>query len=328
MKTKEIAEFLSADLVGDPDVKISGVASLESAGDGHISFLSKTAELSSAASAGIVPIDFDQKAACTLIKVANPRLAFALLANKLIQRDQRYFEDGRPTFISKSAIVKTVEIGAFVTIGEDSYVGECSEIGNGVSIGRNVEIGEFSVIQPNCTIYDNVEIGRNCVIHAGTVIGSPGFGYVKTEEGEHLQFPQIGTVVIEDNVEIGANCTIDRGSLGETRISEGTKIDNLVHIAHNVQIGKRVLIAGQSGIAGSSKIEDDVIIAGQVGISDHVTIKAGAIIGAKSSVFPNKIIRPGFWVGNPVRRHADYVKETTMIRGLERLNEEVEKLKK
>lgn len=308
MTTKEIAEFLGAELVGDPAVEILGVASLETAREGDIAFSSKCEVWATSASAVIVPANFDEDAVFPVIKTKTPKLAFALLAKKLVVHDQQYFEDGRPVFIAESAVVKTVEVDAFASIAENAYIGEGSAIGGGVRIGRNVEIGKFTVIHPNCVIYDGVAIGRNCVIHAGTVIGSDGFGYVKDENGEHIQFPQVGSVVIGDNVEIGANCTIDRGSLGVTEIGDGTKIDNLVHIAHNVRIGKRVLIAGQSGIAGSSIIEDDVVIAGQVGISDHVTIKAGAIIGAKSSVFPHKVLAAGFWMGIPVQPIEDYKK--------------------
>ena len=166
------------------------------------------------------------------------------------------------------------------------------------------------------------------MIHAGTVIGADGFGYVKDEAGEHQQFPQTGSVVIGDHVEIGANCTIDRGSLGETRIDDGTKIDNMVHVAHNVQIGKRVLIAAQTGIAGSCVIGDDVILGGQVGIGDHVTIQAGAAIGSKSGIFPHKIVRAGFWSGIPVQPNDEYIRGIASLRNLGKLRKDVDDLKK
>ncbi len=319
MKTKDIAEFLSAELAGDPDIEITGIASLDSARDGDVSFFSRTEEFSSSASAVIVPNSYERISPSALIKVEDPKLAFTLIARKLrpIVRPTGWDETA---ILPESDDIRASFIGPFVSIGAGTYVGESSYIHAGVKIGQNVTIKKCTVIHPNCVIYDNVEIGHDCVIHAGTVIGSDGFGYVKDVNGEHLQFPQAGSVVIGDKVEIGANCTIDRGSLGITEIGDGTKIDNLVHIAHNVKIGKRVLIAGQSGIAGSSVIEDGVVIAGQVGISDHVTIKSGAIIGAKSSVFPHKVIREGFWMGIPVEPIREYRKRIIQARRLRKID--------
>ena len=327
MKTKDIAEFLSAELVGDSDIEISGVSSLDAAVSGQLSFSSNIHEFVTKAAMVIVPSAFDSNATCTLIKVANPKLAFARIS-RLFHQSKSLKGWSETADISAKAKVAASFIGAHVSISEGCQIGESSEIHAGVRVGKGVSIGKGTIIHPNCVIYDGSKIGSDCVIHAGTVIGSDGFGYVKDESGGHLQFPQLGSVVIENNVEIGANCCIDRGSLGETRIGEGTKIDNMVHIAHNVKIGKRVLIAGQSGIAGSSVIEDDVVIAGQVGISDHVTVKAGAIIGAKSAVFPNKIIRTGFWSGIPVQRIEEYTKQTVLMRNLEKLQNDVAELKR
>lgn len=327
MKTKEIAEFLSAELIGDPDIEIVGVASLDAAISGELSFSTGPENFSTEASAVIVRNSFDSNVKITLIKTADPKLAFTRIS-RLLSPSKTRKGRSETADIASSADVAASFIGAHVSIGDGSQIGEGCELHSCVRIGQNVRIGKNSIIYPNCVIYDGAEIGSDCVIHAGTVIGSDGFGYVKDENGEHLQFPQIGSVVIEDNVEIGANCCVDRGSLGETRIGKGTKIDNLVHIAHNVKIGRRVLIAGQSGIAGSSVIEDDVVIAGQVGISDHVTIKAGAVIGAKSAVFPNKIVRSGFWSGIPVQRIDDYMKQTILMRNLEKLQIDVNELKK
>jgi len=187
-------------------------------------------------------------------------------------------------------------------------------------------VGSGTVIHPNCVIYDGAIIGDNCVIHAGTVIGGDGFGYVRDDDGTQIKFPQVGTVVIEDNVEVGANSCIDRGSLDETRIGEGTKIDNLVQIAHNVQIGKRCIVAALTGISGSSTLEDDVVLAGQVGLADHVTLKKGVVIGAKSAVFPNKIVHSGVWCGVPVQRIDDYKRQHAILKGIERLKDRVDEI--
>ncbi len=313
MKTKEIAEFLSASLVGDPNIEISAVASLQSAEAGQLSFQSRCEPFVTEASGVIVPNNFEAASDAALIKIADPKLAFTRIARILHPVELVRSWHGT-AYVPTMSTVNAILIGAYASIGEGSNIGESSQIHAGVRVGLNVKIGSSTIIHPNCVIYDGVTIGSDCVIHAGTVIGSDGFGYVRDESGEHVQFPQLGSVEIGNGVEIGSNCTIDRGSLGTTRIGDGTKIDNLVHVAHNVQIGKRVLIAGQSGIAGSSIIGDDVIIAGQVGISDHVTIMPGAMIGAKSSVFPHKVIRAGFWMGIPVEPIREYRKRIIQAR--------------
>ena len=328
MKNREIAEFLSAELIGDGDVEITGVAGIATATVGEIAFVEKAhVEITTAAACLIVPSDFTAKTTAPQIRVSDPKLALARVAKKLHKYERRYF-GAEHSIISESADVRTVEIGAFVTVGENSFIGEGCEIADGVRIGRNVVIKRFTVLHPNCVIYDNVQIGSHCVVHAGTVIGAEGFGYIRDEAGEYHQFPQIGSVVIENNVEIGANSCIDRGALGETRIGEGTKIDNLVQIAHNVQIGKRVVIAAMSGVSGSSVIEDDVVIAGQVGIADHVTIRKGTTIGAKSAVFPGKIVGPGVWSGIPVQPINEYKRQNAQLKSLGRLKADVKELKK
>ena len=327
MKTKDIAEFLAAELVGDPDVEITGMAAVDSAKTGDIVYLSKDVEVLSSASAAIVPKNFDRNSTIPLIKASDPKLAFTLLSGKIFPKSWPHGWH-ESAVVPEGTDVRASYIGPFVSIGAGTQIGEASIIHAGVRIGDNVTIKKCTVIYPNCVIYDGSTIGNDCVIQAGSTIGSDGFGYVKAENGEHRQFPQIGAVIIEDDVEIGANCTVDRGSLGITRIGRGTKIDNMVHIAHNVQIGERVLIAGQSGIAGSTVIEDDVVIAGQVGISDHVRIRSGAVIGAKSVVFPNKVIRSGVWAGIPVQPVEKYLRQTSLIKGLEGLNREVSELRK
>ncbi len=328
MKTREIAEFLSGELIGNGDAEIERVGAVANAVAGEIAFIERAgSQMSPTASCFIVPEHFNGKTAAPQIRVSNPKVAFALIAKKLKKYEQRYFGKENVA-VAATADIRTSEIGSFVTIGDGSFIGEGCEIGDGVRIGKNVLIKKFTVLHPNSVICDNVQIGSHCVIHSGTVVGAEGFGYVRDENGDYHQFPQIGRVVIEDNVEIGANSCIDRGSLDETRIGEGTKIDNLVQIAHNVRIGKRVVIAAQTGISGSTVIEDDVVIAGQVGIADHVTVRKGATIGAKSAVFPGKIVGPGVWVGTPVQPIADYKRQHSHLRSLERLKADVKELKK
>ncbi len=333
MKTKEIAEFLDGNLVGDGEREISGIADLEKAAPGEIAFLEK-AELSETAqntkaSCLLVPENFDAELSYSFIKVKNPKLAFAKIAEKLHPFDWRT-EENHKTAIINSPITDILAnfIGAFVTIGKDCFINYGTQILDGVRIGNNVSIGKNSIIHPNCVIYDNVSIGHDCVIHAGTVIGAEGFGYVRDGERGYVKFPQIGTVVIEDDVEIGANTCVDRGALGETRIGEGTKIDNLVQIAHNVQIGKRVVIAAQTGISGSTIIEDDCVIGGQVGMGDHARVLSGAVIGSQAGVLPGKIVRAGVWWGTPVQPLDEYKRQNALVKGLSRLREEVKELKR
>ena len=327
MKTQEIADFLSAELVGDPDIEIVRIAALDTAVSGEIAFSDKSAEFDTGASAVLVPSGFDIPVSVTLIRAANPKLAFTLLASRLHPRIGNVLRH-ETAQISIDADVRASFIGPFVSIDSGTSIGESAELHASVQVGRNVTIGDRSIIYPNCVIYDGTRIGDDCVIHSGTVIGADGFGYVKDEKGGYHQFPQIGTVVIEDNVEIGANSCIDRGSLGETRIGQGTKIDNLVQIAHNVQIGKRVVIAAQTGISGSTVIEDDCIFGGQVGISDHALIKSGAIIGAQAGILPGKIVRPGVWWGTPVQPLDEYKRQNAHVKSLQRLKDDVKELKK
>ena len=328
MKVKNIAELLKRAFVGDGEIEILRVAGLETARENEISFVEKAETfLSSNAACLLVPENFEAGIFNSFIKVKNPKLAFAKIAEKLHPFEWRGNRH-KTAFIPENSDVRAYFIGAFVSVGENSYIGESSVICDGVKIGSNVTIRKGAIIHPNCIIYDNVEIGNDCIIHAGAVIGADGFGFVRDGERGYVKFPQIGTVVIEDNVEIGANSCIDRGALGETRIGEGTKIDNLVQIAHNVQVGKRVVIASQTGISGSTMIEDDCVIGGQVGMGDHAKVLSGAIIGSQAGVLPGKIVRAGVWWGTPVQPLDEYKRQNAHLKGIARLKDEVKELKK
>lgn len=334
MKVKKIADFLKGNLVGNGGIEISKIASLDKAQMGEISFIENPEILKNLskinASCLIVPLDFDEKLSCSIIKVKNTKLAFAKVAEILYPQKKRESEIHNSAVIAdNSKIGENVFIGAFCCVGEGSEIGNGTQLRAGSKIGDNVKIGRNCVLHPNVFIEDNSEIGNSVILHSGVVIGTDGFGFVRDEEeNKHIKFPQIGKVIIEDDVEIGANSCIDCGALGETRIGEGTKIDNLVQVAHNVKIGKRVIIAAQTGISGSVTIEDDCIIAGQVGFADHTTIKKGAVIGAKSAVFPGKIVRKGVWSGIPVQPLDEYKKQNAHIKSIPRLKEEIKKLKK
>ena len=331
MKIKQIAEFLDGKLSGDGEIEIFRVSSLENARENEISFVEEIdlSELAKSTNASclIVSENFDASFSRSFIKVKNTKLAFAKIAEVLHKSPKKFGIHSTAQIAAPAQIAEDVFIGAFVAIAENTTVGEGTQIFDGAQIGSNVSIGRNARIFPNCVIYDNVSIGNDCVIHAGTIIGADGFGFVRDGASGYVKFPQIGTVVIEDNVEIGANSCIDRGALGETRIGSGTKIDNLVQIAHNVRIGKRVVIAAQTGISGSTVIEDDCVIGGQVGMGDHATVKSGAIIGSQAGVLPGKIVREGVWWGTPIQPLDEYKRQNAHVKGIARLKAEVKELK-
>lgn len=336
MKVREIAQFLNGELVGDGAVEISSVSDISLAMEGQIAFYEKDEPLTDTHASCVIlgesatpRAETGRLVSASLIVVSNPKLAFAKIATLLHPPKRREPEIHHSAIISDSAkIGATAFIGAFVTIGENSNIGKGSQLRAGAKVGDNVRIGKDCVLHPNVSIEDGCTIGDNVILHAGVVIGADGFGYVRDGENGYVKFPQIGTVVIENNVEIGANTCVDRGALGETRVGEGTKIDNLVQVGHNAQIGKRCVIAAQTGISGSVTIEDDCVIGGQVGFGDHVTVKSGAVIGSQAGVLPGKIVRPGVWWGTPIQPLDEYKRQNAMVKGLERLRNEVKALKK
>ena len=348
MKTRAIAEYLAGELTGDGDVEIDGVADISTASTGKIAF-TVDAAVESGASCLIVSCGFDGNPSVPFIRVKDPKLSFSLIAEILHPPKIRNAGIHPSAVISPSAIIgRDVFIGAFVCVGDNSTIGDGSQLRAGAKVGNKVRIGKNCTLGSNVFVEDGCTVGANVVLHTGVVIGTDGFGFVRTASdvqvrtnpsagaaatpplkgGELIKFPQIGTVVIENNVEIGANSCIDRGALGETRIGEGTKIDNLVQIAHNVSIGKRVVIAAQTGISGSTVIEDDCVIGGQVGMGDHARILSGAIIGSQAGVLPGKIVRPGVWWGTPVQPLDEYKRQNAMLKGIGRLKSEVKELKK
>lgn len=330
MKIQEIADFIDGKLTGAGDAEIERVADFASAKENEIAFLEKAEpENTTSAACVIVPENFAATLSCPAIQVKNPKLAFAKIAAVLHAPKKREPEIHQTAIISASAkIAGNVFLGAFACVGDGSEIGDGTEIRAGAKIGDNVRIGANCTIHPNVFIEDNSVVGDRVVLHAGVVVGADGFGYVRDGAAGYVKFPQIGIVVIEDDVEIGANTCIDRGALGETRIGAGTKIDNLVQIAHNVQIGRRVVIASQTGISGSVIIEDDCVIGGQVGFGDHIRVRKGAIIGSKAGILPGKIVREGVWWGIPIQPLDEYKRQNAMVKGLPRMREEIKELKR
>ncbi|HLK20968.1 MAG TPA: UDP-3-O-(3-hydroxymyristoyl)glucosamine N-acyltransferase [Bryobacteraceae bacterium] len=312
MRVSDIADHLRAPLEGDGSAEIIGAASLESAGPHEISFIGnrKAAAAASKSSAGCLLVTADFPAGRTLIRVVDPRAAFARVIG-LLHPPKPLKPGVHPnSVIAPDARVATsAAIGAFTTIGEGSLIGERANIGANCSIGADVRIGDDCVVHPNVTIYDHVTVGNRVVLHSGCVLGADGFGFVRTSAG-YQKFPQIGRVEIGDDVEIGANTCIDRAALGVTSIGNGTKLDNLIHIGHNCTIGRNVVIAAQTGLSGGVVVEDDVVIGGQVGIGDKARIESGAVLGSGCGVLTSKIVRKGQVVwGTPARPLKQYLKQ-------------------
>jgi UDP-3-O-[3-hydroxymyristoyl] glucosamine N-acyltransferase len=318
---KEIAEFLGARLSGPASVELSGMASLRSATASDLVFVEekKLAEaLTSAAGAVLAgPFATDHAANKPLLVVENPRLAFARVASLLApSRSLKPGIHATAVIHSSARIATNACVEARVVVEENAVIGERVRLGAGSVIGDAVVIGNDCTLYPNVTIYPGTKLGERVIVHSGAVLGSDGFGYVRDpKSGSYEKFPQIGQLEIEDDVEIGANATVDRGALDATVIRRGTKLDNMVHIGHNCDIGQDVVIAAQTGVSGSCTIEDGVIVGGQVGIADHVRIESGAILGAQSGIPSKKVIRGRgvvFW-GTPARPIRGYLKELAVL---------------
>jgi UDP-3-O-[3-hydroxymyristoyl] glucosamine N-acyltransferase len=319
---KEVADFVQARVLGDETVQLSGIASVESAAPGDLIFVDHERNLplalASGASAVIAP-DFagGTTNSKTVLLAAQPRLAFARAAQLLCPMPPRKVGIHPSATVHSSARLSDgVSVEERVVIGEGVQIGGETRIGAGAVIGAKASIGFNCDLYPNVTVYPGVLIGNRVIIHAGAVLGSDGFGYVRDPAtGRYEKFPQIGLLEIENDVEIGANATIDRGALDATRIGRGTKIDNLVHVGHNCQIGEDVVIAAQTGLSGSAVLENGVVVGGQVGIADHVRVEAGAILGAQCGVPSKKVIRGKgivFW-GTPARPIREYLKELALL---------------
>ena len=332
----KLAEPVGGRIVGDGALHVARVANIETAGDGDIAyvedekFFAKARE--SRATCLIVTREFvssqKNESHSTLIEVAKPKLAFALIAEILHPQKRREpFVHESATIAETADIDLTVFIGAHVSIGESTRIGAGTRIEAGVVIGDHVTVGRDCILHPGVVLYDNVALGDRVILHAGVCIGADGFGYVRGDVSYH-KFPQVGTVVIEDDVELGAHTCVDRAALGQTRIGRGTKIDNMVHVGHNCDIGERVVIAAQTGISGSVVIENDCVIGGQVGFGDHIRVLSGAVIGSKAGILPGKIVRPGVWWGIPIQPLDEYKRLNAHLGRLPEMRKELKELKK
>ncbi len=331
MKLKDIADRIEGRLEGDGEIDIRGVAGIEDAGPGELTFFTNpryAPELRRTRASAVILGEAAQAAPCAMLRSRQPYLAFALAVE--LFADTWRPEPGvhRLALIGDNVLLgDAVSVGPFAVVGDGTRIGARSVVWSHVAVGRNVEIGEDCVLQSRVSIRDRVRLGRRVIVQDGAVIGSDGFGFARRADGTHHKIPQIGAVVVEDDVEIGANTAIDRPAVGETRIGAGTKIDNLVQIAHGVTIGRNVLLAAQVGIAGSTTLEDSVTLAGQVGVAGHLTIGKGAIATAQTGI-PNSVDAGAFVSGYPAIANRDWLKSSAVFRKLPELRKLVTDLEK
>jgi len=332
MKVGEISRLLALPWAGNPETEIIAAAELDQAGREHISFLETEKYIAKAKSsqAGCIVVSSTiQLPDRTLLLSDSPRYDFIRVLGLLYPVSKPGPGIHESAVVARTAtIAEDVVIGPYVVIEEDVTVMAGAWIAAHCFLGRGSRIGTGTRLLPRVTLYPGVTIGRDCIVHSGTVIGADGYGYYP-HQGRHVKFPQIGNVAIGDEVEIGANVCIDRAALGTTRIGKGTKIDNLVQIAHNVEIGENCLVVAQVGISGSSRLGDQVTLAGQVGIGEHATLQSGVMVGGQSGVLNKKTLRPGplYW-GTPARPISEIQEQHRLLASVPRLLKEVEKLKK
>lgn len=333
---KEISQAIGeSEIIGDPNYKVSSPAPLKEAGAKQISFYanSKFKDFIGSCQAGALLVDKNKAAEAAgfpggKILAANVIWAWAKTLKLWENGAQSEFKGLNPkaSIAPNAQLGKNVSVGAFAVIEDGARVGEETTIYPNCFIGKNVSVGSNAIIYPNVVIRENCAIGDRVIIHSGAVIGSDGYGFV-TVNGKHEKIPQIGNVVIENDVEVGANVTIDRATVGTTRIGEGTKIDNLVQIAHNVDVGKHCLLVAQSGIAGSSKLGNYVVLGGQSGVSDHVEIAEGTMVGGGAGVIGDVKTKEILW-GMPARKYKEQMRLLALMNKLPEIYETVKSLTK
>jgi UDP-3-O-[3-hydroxymyristoyl] glucosamine N-acyltransferase len=330
-----IAGFLKGEIEGNPDIKVNTIAKIEEGQPGALSFLAnpKYEQYIYTTNSSIVLVNKSfvpsAKIEATLIKVDNAYEAFASLL--------RLVDKARPrkTGIHPSAIIEpTAKVGSDVYIGPYAYIGENAVIGDGCSIyphvyiGDNSQLGKNCILNPGVKIYHECIIGNNCIIHAGSVIGSDGFGFAPQSENEFMKIPQLGNVILEDNVEIGANVTIDRATMGSTIIQKGVKLDNLIQIGHNVEIGENTVMAAQTGISGSTKVGKNCMFGGQVGLAGHIRIANGTKIGAQAGILGEVKEENTAIIGSPAIEIRNFMKSSILFKRLPELKLKIDSIEK
>ncbi|WP_316770201.1 UDP-3-O-(3-hydroxymyristoyl)glucosamine N-acyltransferase [Pedobacter frigiditerrae] len=332
---KQISEFLDGAIEGDETVKVGELSKIEDGGNGSLCFLSNPKYenylYTTKASVVIVSSDFvpTQPVSATLVKVKDPYSAFSVLLekyNEALNHDYAPAGIVQPCFIHPTAkIGKNVFIGAFCSIEENVEIGDNTRIYSQVYVGKDSKIGSDNIIFPGVKIYNRSVFGNRITIHSNAVIGSDGFGFAPQPDGTYNKIAQIGNVVIEDDVEIGANTTIDRATMGSTFIRKGAKLDNLIQIAHNVDIGAHAVVAAQTGISGSTKLGDNSVIGGQVGIAGHLNLGKGTQIGAQAGINFNTEENKQ-WHGSPAQPLKEWMRSTVIFKRLPEVDKRIRDL--
>lgn len=327
----QIALIINARVEGSPDAAVHSFGKIEEARNGQLAFLAnpKYEDYLYTTGASVIIINESQELKdpvnATLLRVSDPYSAFATLLAKYQEIVAQQMEGiQEPSYIAKSAVLgSNIFIGAFAYIGENVKIGDHVKIYPNVYIGNNVTVGDHSILHPGVRIYHDCVVGAHVSIHAGTVVGSDGFGFAPQADGSFKKVPQIGNVVIEDNVEIGANATIDRATMGSTLIKSGAKLDNLIQVAHNVEVGHNTVIAAQAGVSGSTKIGNNVMIGGQAGIVGHIQIADNAKINAQSGVSKSIKVPHTAVTGSPAFEYTSALRSQAVTRNLPELEKRI-----
>jgi UDP-3-O-[3-hydroxymyristoyl] glucosamine N-acyltransferase len=330
-----IAGFLKGEIVGSPDTIVNTIARIEEGQEGALSFLAnpKYEPYIYTTKSSVVLVNrslvLSASVNATLIKVDDAYESFAALLQMISKAKPKKKGIHSTAVIEPTAVTgKDIYIGAYTYIGENCKIGDNCLIYPHVYLGDNTVIGNNCVLHSGVKIYHECKLGEGCTVHAGTIIGSDGFGFAPQTENEFMKIPQMGNVVIEDNVEIGANVAIDRATMGSTVIHKGVKLDNLIQIGHNVEVGENTVIAGQSGIAGSSKVGRNCMIGGQVGISGHLRIADGTKIGAQAGIPGDVRKENSILTGYPAIDHVNFLKSSVIFKKLPELKAKIDNLEK
>jgi UDP-3-O-[3-hydroxymyristoyl] glucosamine N-acyltransferase len=328
-----IADFLHGEIIGDPEVKVSTVAKIEEGKPGALSFLanSKYEKYLYETESSIILINrkqiLERPVKSTLIRVDDAYQAFASLLELYASAKKEKTGREEPVSVADSATLgENVYLGAYSYISGNVSIGDNVKIYPQVFIGENVNIGDNTVIYPGVKIYQDCIIGKDCILHSGAVIGADGFGFAPQEDTDYRKVPQTGNVIIEDRVEVGANTCVDRATIGSTILRRGVKLDNLIQIAHNVEIGENTVIASQSGISGSTKVGRNCMFGGQVGLAGHLTIAEGTKMGAQSGVNSSIKTPDKAWLGTPATEYGDCIKSYVIVRNLPAMKKTLDSL--
>jgi len=331
MRVCDLAIRLQASFEGDGEVEIQRALAVEEAGEGDLAFAAgrKGVAMAAASAAGCLIVDDSFPAGRTLIRSIDPRTAFAMALTMLYPAKSFVPGVHGSAVVALSALIgEGVYVGPHAVIGERASIGAGAVIGAGCFVGDDVSVGAGSLLHPRVTLYDGVRVGARAVLHSGAVLGADGFGFVRVGQA-YRKFPQVGTVEVGDDCEIGANSTVDRAALGVTRLGNGVKVDNMVHIGHNCRIEDHVVIAAQTGMSGGCVIETGAVIGGQVGMGDKVRVESGAVLGSGSGVLTSKIVRGGetYW-GTPARPLKEYLRQLAHVANLPGLASRVKELER